>query len=136
MRSRRRRCILPTLLAPICLLTCEAQAAVKPNGLFTDGAVLQRDTRIAVWGTADNNEKVTVAIQNQKASTVARNGKWLVRLNPMHAGGPTTLTITGKNRIVLANIMVGEVYICSGQSNMEWPLSLADNAAEVLPQVS
>ena len=97
MRNLTNGKILLALLALASLPAAQAKSAVKPNGLFTDGAVLQRDLRVPVWGTADDGEKVTVSIQNQKVSTVARKGKWMARLSPMKAGGPYTLTIAGKN---------------------------------------
>jgi sialate O-acetylesterase len=97
-----------------------AHATVTPNPLFADHAVLQQGTKVPVWGTAEPGEAVTVEIAGQTATTTTgRKGKWLVRLAPMEAGGPHTLTISGKNRIVLADILVGEVWVCGGQSNME-----------------
>lgn len=96
----------------------QAHAEVKPNGLFGDGAVLQQKIAVPVWGTARDGEKVTVKFQGQEASTVAKDGRWLVKLKPLKAGGPSTLTITGDNTITLTNVLVGEVWLCSGQSNM------------------
>jgi sialate O-acetylesterase len=102
-----------------------ARAAVVPNPLFADHAVLQQGTRVPVWGTADPGEAITVEIAGQTASTTAgADGKWLVRLAPLKVGGPHTLTIAGKNKIVLADILVGEVWIAGGQSNMERQLGL------------
>jgi sialate O-acetylesterase len=95
------------------------RADVKPNSLFSDHAVLQRGVAVPVWGTARNGENVTVEFAGQKVSTVARDGKWLVRLAPLKAGGPHTLTIKGDNTVVLTDVLVGEVWVCSGQSNME-----------------
>ena len=78
-----------------------------------------------VWGTADPGEAVTVAIAGQSVSaTAGADGKWLVHLAPMKAGGPHTLTISGKNKIVLSDVLVGEVWVCGGQSNMERQLGL------------
>ena len=103
-----------------------AQADVTPNPLFADDAVLQQGMKVPVWGRADPGEHVTVEFSGQRVSTAAdADGKWLVRLAPMKAGNkPQTLTISGKNKIVLTNILVGEVWICSGQSNMERELGL------------
>ena len=78
--------------------------------------VLQRDMPVPIWGTADNGEKVTVQFNGQSASTVATDGKWMVRLKPLSPGGPFALTI---NTITLNNILVGDVWLCGGQSNME-----------------
>lgn len=99
----------------------EVEAAVKPSRLFSDNVVLQQGTKAPVWGIADPGEKVTVRFDGQEVSaTAAANGKWLVHLNPLKAGGPFEMTITGSNTITLKNVLVGEVWVCSGQSNMEW----------------
>lgn len=96
--------------------------------------MLQRGQAIPIWGTARNGEKVTVAIGDQKATTTAENGVWRVDLKPMSAGGPFTLTLTGDNTVTVNNVLVGEVWICSGQSNMEWTFNKAANAAEEGPK--
>ncbi|MHB0998909.1 MAG: sialate O-acetylesterase [Armatimonadota bacterium] len=115
--------ILPLVISAAGLLHASSAAAtVKPNGLFTDGAVIQRDMPVPVWGTADNGEEITVKFHGQSISTVARDGKWMVRLEPMKAGGPYTMTITGSSKIRVKNIMVGDVWVCSGQSNMAFNL--------------
>jgi len=102
-----------------------ARANVTPNPLFANDAVLQQGLQVPVWGSADPGERVTVEFAGQSVSATADSaGKWLVQLAPMKAGGPHTLAISGKNKIVLANILVGEVWICSGQSNMERHLGL------------
>ena len=102
-----------------------AHAAVIPHPLFADHGVLQQGAQVPVWGTADPGEAVTVAIAKQTVSTAAgADGKWLVHLAPMKAGGPFILTIAGTNRIVLTDILVGEVWVASGQSNMERQLGL------------
>ena len=95
------------------------QAVVVPNPLFSDNAVLQQGATIPVWGTANDGESVTVEIADQKETTTATGGKWRVDLKPIAAGGPYKMTITGENTITLNNILVGEVWLCSGQSNME-----------------
>jgi sialate O-acetylesterase len=100
-----------------------ASAAVRAHPLFSDGAVLQRGMPVPVWGTAEEGETVTVRIQDQSATTTANGGRWQVRLRPLKAGGPFTLTIAGKETIEAKDVLVGEVWLCSGQSNMEWPLT-------------
>lgn len=117
-----------------------ALAAVRPNPLFSDGMVLQRGMPVPVWGTADNGERVTVSFQGQSVSTTARDGKWMVRLRPLQAGGPAEMTITGTNSVPIRNVLVGEVWLCSGQSNMQWPLqqtasAQAAIAASANPQI-
>ncbi len=104
---------------------CFSTADVKPHVLFTDGAVLQRGMPVPVWGTADDGEKVTVKFQDQVVSTTAKGGKWMVKLAELKAGGPFSLTIEGKNKVEVSDVLVGEVWVCSGQSNMEWTLNKA-----------
>ncbi len=111
-------------LALVCL-GAPARADVKPAALFTDNAVLQRDKPIPVWGTADAGEKVTVSFAGTTVSTTAdAAGKWRVDLPALTANAtPSDLVITGNNTVTLSNILVGEVWLASGQSNMEWSLS-------------
>lgn len=114
------------------LSQCVVCADVAVNSLFTSGAVLQQGVVVPVWGTAADGEKVTVKLCGQSRSTVARDGKWMVRLQPLKAGGPFTLSVYGKNKLDIPNILVGEVWICSGQSNMEFPLSMAKDSTSTL----
>jgi sialate O-acetylesterase len=111
-------------------------AEVKPNPLFTDGAVLQRGQPVPVWGTAKDGEKVTVEFENQKVTTTAADGRWSVEMKPLKEGGPFTMKITGDNTVTLNNLLVGEVWVCSGQSNMEWPFSRSHNAKEEGPKAN
>jgi sialate O-acetylesterase len=92
--------------------------------------VLQRDTAVPIWGWAAPGEGVTATLDSRKITTKAdRNGAWMVKLAPMPAGGPFELTIRGRNTLRLTNVMVGEVWVCSGQSNMEMRLCHVANAA-------
>jgi sialate O-acetylesterase len=100
-----------------------ARADVKLPGLFSDHMVLQQGVRVPVWGWASDGEKVTVSFRGKKLSATTRDGKWMVNLPNQKAGGPDTLTVEGTNKIEVRDVLVGEVWICSGQSNMEWPLS-------------
>jgi len=115
-----------------CLAAQPADAAVKPHALFSDGMVLQREIKAPVWGRADEGEQVTVQLQDQKVSATAKDGKWLVQLDNLKAGGPFEMTIAGKNEIHLKNVYVGDVWICSGQSNMEMALFSTENAAKAI----
>jgi len=109
----------------------EAQADVKLASVFSDGMVLQRDRTLAVWGTADAGESVSVSLAGNQAQTAADgDGAWSVHLPAAAAGGPHELVAKGKNAITLKDVLVGEVWVCSGQSNMQWPLSESLNAAE------
>jgi len=110
------------------------EAAVKPAAIFTDNAVLQRGISVPVWGTARDGEIVTVKINGQTAAATASGGKWLVRLKPMAAGGPFTMTISGENTVELKNLLIGEVWLCGGQSNMQWPLAETDHAEDLIAQ--
>lgn len=94
--------------------------------VITNNMVLQREKSVAIWGKADVNEKVTVKFEGQIKTVVAdSSGNWEVKLNPMSASAvPRKMIISGSNTITLDNILVGEVWLCSGQSNMEYPLDL------------
>jgi len=106
-----------------------ANGNVRMPLLFSDGMVLQRNKPIPVWGWADANEKVEVHFNKQtKTITADATGKWMVKLDAEKAGGPFELTISGKNKIVISNVLVGEVWICSGQSNMEFQVYKTMNA--------
>jgi sialate O-acetylesterase len=112
-------------LAGLLALTLSAPAEVIPHPLFNHHAVLQQEMRVPVWGTADPGERVTVEFAGQSVTaTAAADGKWLVYLAPMKAGGPHPLTISGRNKVVFTDVLVGEVWVCSGQSNMERHLGL------------
>ena len=112
-------------LAFFFLIGARSQADVATTETFTDNAVLQRDMPVRIWGTADPNEKVTVSFADQTCQTVAdENGSWSVFLEPMSACGEgKDLLISGKNTLSFKNVVVGEVWVCSGQSNMEMPLN-------------
>ncbi len=123
--AKIKHIVLVSLAVLLILSALTACAAVKPNVLFSDGAVLQQGMRVPVFGTASEGEKVTVKFQCQTVSAIAHGGYWIVHLEPLKAGGPYTMKI---NDLELKNILVGEVWICSGQSNMVWPVSKCDNA--------
>jgi sialate O-acetylesterase len=105
------------------------QADVKVPNIFSDHMVLQRDQPNRVWGTADAGEKVKVTIGAQVHETTAgADGKWEVALTPLAVGGPLDLKIEGKNTVTITDILVGEVWICSGQSNMQWSVNASNDA--------
>ena len=109
-------------------------AQVRLPKIFGDNMVLQRSKGINVWGWASPKEKVTVKFHSQsKQATTGKDGKWKVALDPEAAGGPFDLTISGKtNSVNFKNVLVGEVWVCSGQSNMEWSVSYSDNATDAI----
>lgn len=123
--------VLSALLATSGVLLADAVPAV----LFTDHAVLQRDKPIPVWGRADAGEKVSVSFAGQAVETVAdASGKWSVQLSPLAARNEgSELVIQGKNKITLANVVVGEVWLASGQSNMEYVVKQVHDAALEIP---
>jgi sialate O-acetylesterase len=105
-----------------------ALADVTVPAIFGDHMVLQREQANRVWGWAEPGEKVTVGLGEQKHSATAdADGRWEVTLEKLPAGGPHEMTIEGKNSIKIADILVGEVWMCSGQSNMEWHVAASDD---------
>lgn len=122
-------------------------AIVHPNSLFSDHVVLQCDAALPVWGTADPGENITVKFRGQNVSAITgTDGNWSAQLSPVGAGGPFTMTISGSNTVEIGDVYVGEVWVCSGQSNMERqlgprpPQTLIDNwqqeaATANLPQI-
>lgn len=126
-RLTRWAALLGTLAGA--LFVSSVQADVKLPALFTPHMVLLRNAKDKVWGWAQPGEAIKVGINGQVKTTEAgKDGKWSVTLDPMPAGGPHSLSISGKNTIVIDDVLVGEVWICSGQSNMEWSVSAANDA--------
>ena len=123
-------------LALTALATASVFAEVKPNPLFTDGAVLQRGQTVPVWGTARDGEKVTVEFGTQKVSTTAAKGTWSVNLQSLKEGGPFAMKISGDNTVTVNNLLVGEVWVCSGQSNMEFKFNGTATAKEEAPKAT
>ncbi|TWU36094.1 sialate O-acetylesterase [Novipirellula artificiosorum] len=111
-----------------------AQDLPRLHPLFTDHMVLQRDTPSPVWGWADPGQEVTVAIASQSATTkAAPSGRWSVQLRPLDAGGPYALKVEfskgdQSDTVTVSDVWVGDVWICSGQSNMEWPVAATKDA--------
>lgn len=112
----------PTSLLALAVCSFTAQANVTLAPLFRDGAVLQQGKSVPVWGQADPGEKITVEFQGQKKEvTAGADGKWRINLDPLSVSAtPTELIATGKNTVKVSDVLVGEVWICSGQSNMAW----------------
>jgi sialate O-acetylesterase len=109
-----------------------AQAA-KPflSPMFTDNMVLQRGIADPIWGWAAPGQKVTVSMEGRSATATADgSGKWMARIGPFNAGGPYTLTVSGPQTTTLKNVLVGDVWVCSGQSNMEMGIGNVNNAAQ------
>jgi sialate O-acetylesterase len=104
------------------------------HSLFTDDMVLQRDIAAPVWGWSTPGDAVSVSIDGRPSGKVAiadKDGKWLTRVDPLPAGGPHVVTVLGaKRKAILKNVLVGDVWLCTGQSNMNWPVRLSNNADE------
>jgi sialate O-acetylesterase len=105
-----------------------ARADVILPALVSDGMVLQRKAPVRVWGWAAEGERVTVTLPGQTATATASGGWWAVTLKPLALGAPFDITIAGRNTIVVHDVVVGDVWVCSGQSNMEFPLERSADA--------
>lgn len=122
--------LLASIFIPFVLATAvHAHVALPP--VFSDHMVLQAEADLPVFGDADPDEQVTVGLNGQKKTGLAdKNGKWLVRLDPLQAGGPFEMRVTGKNELVLNDVLIGEVWVAGGQSNMRYPLANATHGKE------
>lgn len=127
-------CLSKSAFAALCMLTVgvnSSPADVTLPALYCDNMVVQRGKPVVVYGWADSGERVTVSIGGGKGSAISgSDGAWRVELPPVKAGGPYELTVEGKNRIVLNNVLSGDVWVCSGQSNMQWPLRYTSDAGQ------
>lgn len=117
--------IIVTLFVSITLIYQTAPGQVRLPALVRDSMILQRDAKIKIWGWASAGEKIKISFNNKTYKTTAGfDGKWKTFLSPTKAGGPHTMRIDGSNHITLKNILVGDVWLCSGQSNMVHQLFL------------
>lgn len=129
MRMRLSVCVIT--ICVVALAVSAAQAALKLPAIIGDNMVLQRGQVLPVWGWDTPGTEVTVTLGDAKATVKANeDGKWCVELPAMSAGGPWTMTVQGTDSVEIKNILVGEVWICSGQSNMEWTVANSDNPQE------
>ena len=128
-----------TLLPVLFILTSiSALADVKPSTMFGNHMVLQQAMRVPIWGKADPGEKITVEFAGQKKSSTANtDGRWMVKLDPLKANSKgSDLIISGENNITYSDVLVGEVWICSGQSNMEMSVNAVENLKPLLQGAS
>ena len=115
-------------------LVIPASGGVKLPAVLSDRMVLQQGSPVRIWGLAEPGEAVTVSFLGQKASaTAGADGKWKVYLKPLSAGGSYKMTVSGQNTIELSDILVGEVWIGSGQSNMGVTVARASNPSRKSP---
>lgn len=122
-----KRISIASLLLLVCLLQTELlHARIRLPKLVGDSMVLQRDARIKIWGWADKGEPIKVSFRGKRYNTTTdANGQWAITLSPSKAGGPFTMTITGKDETIQLNdILIGDVWMCAGQSNMVHSLIL------------
>ncbi len=117
------------MAAMAAIASAPARGDVSLNNMFGDHMVLQQGIRNRVWGKADPGEAVTVALGTQTHSTTAGpDGRWQVLLDPVQEyGGPHTLTVKGKNTITFNDVLIGEVWVCAGQSNMQWSIDQSND---------
>ncbi len=126
------------LILSFVLLLVNAGAAfadVKLPAVISDNMVLQRGMKVPIWGWSEPGEKIFISVTWQSMGYGARagnDGKWMVKLFHSTAGGPFEITIVGKNTIKIENVVVGEVWVCSGQSNMQWPVTRSANAEQAI----
>ncbi|MFN3304783.1 MAG: sialate O-acetylesterase [Roseateles sp.] len=120
---------LPLLL--IALAAASAQAEVRLASVFGDHMVLQREQPIRIWGRASPGQTLTVELAGRKASaTVGADGRWSATLPALKAGGPHALRVQGDGRLELRDVLIGDVWLLGGQSNMEWPLAQTDTGPQ------
>lgn len=112
-------------------------AEISLPALFTDHMVLQRGMEVPVWGWADEGEEVVVEFAGQSRKTQAENGRWMVRLAPLQASSDgASLTVSGSNTIQVEDVVVGEVWIASGQSNMQWSMAQSANTEKEIAEAN
>lgn len=135
MTLRLRLAPIAALFAAFGIAALPAAADLTPNPIFSEGMVLQQGKTVPIWGTADPGAEVTVSFRDQTVTATADDsGKWIASLSPLDVGGKgATLTISsGDNEITLGDVLVGEVWVCSGQSNMQWTISSSAAPDEVI----
>lgn len=127
-QARKPSLRLASLILAAAPIASWAMAPAMPR-VFSDNMVLQRERPIPLWGQADPGDEITITLGDTKVTTRAdAAGKWSARLPAQPAGGPHTLTVAGKNPTTFKNVLIGEVWVCSGQSNMAWPVSRSKDA--------
>src|SRR5688500_6758444 len=130
------RCCLAIFAAFIAAAGAAARAEVKPSRLFSDNMVLQRGVKVRVWGTTDQPAAVVVKFGDQSAPAAPADGRWTAEPPAMEASAdPRELTITqegGGQALTFKNVVVGDVWLCGGQSNMQWSVTQSAGKEEAL----
>ncbi len=127
------------VLVVVLALAGVLSADVRLPSVISDNMVLQQGKAVPIWGWADANEAVTVTGSwgsGKWETTADQDGKWMVKIDTGKVGGPYEMTISGKNPITIKNILVGEVWVCSGQSNMEFTVKQANNSAQEIAEAN
>jgi len=121
---------IPPLFLSLLLIPLSTLAQLEVSSFFGDHMVLQRDQPLPVWGKAAPDEEVNVTFRDASATAITNEaGEWLVKLPPVDLGEPASLQIkSGNETVVFDDVLVGEVWICSGQSNMDWSVLKSDDA--------
>ncbi len=130
--------LLLVFLGPLVLAITPVRGDVKMPALFGDHMLLQRQLKIPVWGWADPGEEIKVALGDHQGKAIAsKEGTWRVDLEPIAtASEPLILTVSGKNSVKFEDVLIGDVWICSGQSNMEFPMARAHNTVSETPKAT
>ena len=130
--------ILALIILSVGLAVPAVLANVKMPAIFSDHMVLQQGMPVPVWGMADPGEAVTVTVAGQSAKATAdAGGKWMAKLPSLGLSSkPVTMTVTGSNTVTINDVLIGEVWMCSGQTNMDFPLRSAHNANTELPDTT
>ena len=125
----RRR--IPALLLFLGCSLGVTSAEIRLPKMISDHSVLQRQVPIHIWGWSSPNEQLTITIHDQSRATIANEyGEWSIWLQPEQAGGPYTLTVDGPEKAKVEDVLIGDVWICSGQSNMEFGIGNLANPQE------
>ena len=122
-----KKYLLSTVLILSIFIAISTRANVKLPSILNDNMILQQNTDVKLWGWADAGEKITIKtswLRQVVYTTTTADGKWIATVKTTSAGGPYTIDIEGKNKITLKNILLGEVWVCSGQSNMEFTINM------------
>src|SRR5947209_8443353 len=130
---RQLSILVLSLLLATRAYSAEPQTSLHLPAIFGDNMVLQRNFATPIWGTASPNQSITLTIASQtKQATAGADGKWMIKLDPVKEGGPYELTVSGPTSITYKNVLFGDVWICSGQSNMEFQLKSARDAQSAI----
>lgn len=130
----KKQLLLKIIFLMLVLIVIKADAQISIHNIFSDNMVLQRNADVPIWGWGNEGAPVVISFNGQSVNTTVKNGKWSAKLSPMKENAtPQNLTVTALGKsIVIKNILIGEVWVCSGQSNMEWALSRSNGGEEAV----